>query len=89
MDIHRPLSPPDEILQHGALPCALATHHGDLRQVHVGVLPDGRERILHSVNERDKILHPPVPHRGDRTSDRNLPVKSNAQPPPKKKDIGL
>lgn len=53
---------PDEVLQHRALPCALAAHHGDLRQVQVGVLADGGEGILHTVHQRNQILHSPVPH---------------------------
>lgn len=53
---------PDEVLQHRALPGALAAHHGDLRQVQVGVLADGGEGILHAVHQRNQILHSLVPH---------------------------
>lgn len=54
--------PPDEVLQHRALPRALAAHHGDLGQVQVRVLTDGGEGILHAVHQRNQILHSPVPH---------------------------
>lgn len=53
---------PHEVLEHGAFTGALSAHHRDLRQVQVRVLSDGGERILHSVDQRNQILHPPVPH---------------------------
>ncbi|KAG7280115.1 hypothetical protein CRUP_003742 [Coryphaenoides rupestris] len=55
---------PDEVLQHGALPRTLAAHHGDLRQVQVGVLADGGEGILHAVHQGDQVLHASVAHLG-------------------------
>ena len=58
---------PHEVLQHGALPRALPPHHGDLRQVQAGVLPDGGEGVLQPVHQRDQVLHAPVPH-GERTA---------------------
>lgn len=54
-----------EVLQHGALPSALAAHHRDLRQVQVRVVADGGERVLETVHQRDQVLHPPVPHDGE------------------------
>ena len=58
-----PDNPPSyEVLQHRALPSALAADHSYLRQVEVAALPDGAEGILEFVNEGNQILHPPVPH---------------------------
>lgn len=53
---------PHKILQHRAFSCALTANHGDLGKVQVGILSDRRKRILHSVNQRNQILHPPVSH---------------------------
>lgn len=53
-----------EVLQHRALPSALAAHHRDLWQVEVRILADGGERVLKSVDQRDELLHPPIPHGG-------------------------
>lgn len=58
-------SPAHEVLQHRALPGALAAHHRDLRQVEVRVLAYGGERVLEPVHQRDELLHPPVPHGGE------------------------
>lgn len=55
-------SPAHEVLQHRALPGALAADHRDLRQVEARVLADGGEGVLELVNQRDEFLHPPVPH---------------------------
>ncbi|TNN63059.1 hypothetical protein EYF80_026675 [Liparis tanakae] len=45
------VQPPDEILQHGALPCALAADDRYLRQVQVAALADGAEGVLEFVDE--------------------------------------
>jgi len=60
--VHHPHSLPHEVLEHGALPGALAAHHRDLRQVQVTALPDGAEGVLEPVHQRDQVLHAPVPH---------------------------
>ena len=57
--------PAHEVLQHRALPGALPAHHRDLRQVQARVLPDGGERVLQLVDQRDQLLHAPVPHDGE------------------------
>lgn len=54
--------PPDEVLQHRALPSTLPADHSDLRQVQVRILSNGGESILHAVHQRNQILHSPVPH---------------------------
>lgn len=59
---------PDEVLKHRALPRTLSPDHGDLGQVQIGVLTDGRESILHAVHQRNQILHSPVAHLGDAPS---------------------
>lgn len=56
---------PDEVLKHRALARTLSADHGDLGQVQVRILPDGREGILHAVHQRNKVLHSPVAHLGD------------------------
>lgn len=56
---------PDEVLKHRALPRTLSSDDGDLGQVQVRVLTDGREGILHAVHQRNQILHSPVAHLGD------------------------
>lgn len=56
------LLPADEVLQHGALPCALTADHRDLRQVQVAGLADGAEGILQLVDQRDQILHATISH---------------------------
>lgn len=58
----RYLSPAHEVLQHRALPGALAAHHCDLRQLEVAALADGAEGVLQFVNEGNQLLHPAVPH---------------------------
>lgn len=55
----------DEVLKHRALPRTLSSDNGDLGQVQVGVLADGREGILHAVHQRNQVLHSPVAHLGD------------------------
>lgn len=45
------VQPPNEILQHGALPCALTADDRYLRQVQVTGLSDGAEGILELVDE--------------------------------------
>lgn len=59
---------PHEVLQYGAFPCALTANHSDLGKVQVGILSDRRKRILHSVNQRNQILHLPVSHSDYRLS---------------------
>lgn len=59
---------PDEVLKHRALPRTLSSDNGDLGQVQVRVLTDGREGILHAVYQRNQILHSPVAHLGDAPS---------------------
>lgn len=59
---------PDEVLKHRALPRTLSTHNGDLGQVQVRILTDGREGILHAVHQRNQVLHSPVAHLGDAPS---------------------
>lgn len=59
---------PDEVLEHRALPRTLSTHNGDLGQVQVRILTDGREGILHAVHQRNQVLHSPVAHLGDAPS---------------------
>lgn len=60
--------PSDEVLKHRALPRTLSTHNGDLGQVQVRILTDGREGILHTVHQRNQVLHSPVAHLGDAPS---------------------
>lgn len=59
---------PDEVLKHRALPRTLSSDNGDLGQVQVRVLTDGREGILHAVHQRNQVLHSPVAHLGDAPS---------------------
>lgn len=58
------IQPPDEILQHGALPCALAADHRYLRQIQVATLADGTEGVLELVYEGNEVFHSPVSHDG-------------------------
>lgn len=58
------IEPPDEILQHGALPCALAADHRYLRQIQVATLADGAEGVLELVDEGNEVFHSPIPHVG-------------------------
>jgi len=67
--VHHPHSLPHEVLEHGALPGALAAHHRDLRQVQVTALPDGAEGVLEPVHQRDQVLHAPVPHDDEEEED--------------------
>lgn len=55
-------SPAHEVLQHRALPGALAAHHRDLRQLQVTALADGAEGVLQFINQGNQVLHPAVPH---------------------------
>ena len=61
-EIFPSLVPAHEILQDGALPCALATDHGYLRQIQIAALADGAESIVEAVDQRDELLHAPVSH---------------------------
>lgn len=61
--------PAYKVLQHGALSCALAADHSDLRQVQVTGLTDGAEGILQLVDQRDQILHATVSHGAFRRRD--------------------
>lgn len=45
------VQPPNEILQYGAFPCALAADDRYLRQVQVTGLADGAEGVLELVDE--------------------------------------
>lgn len=58
------IQPPDEILQHRALPCALAADDRYLRQVQVAALSNGAEGVLELVDEGNEVFHPPVSHCG-------------------------
>lgn len=58
------IQPPDEILQHGALPCALAADHRYLRQIQVATLADGAEGVLEFVDEGNEVFHSPISHDG-------------------------
>lgn len=62
------IQPPDEILQHGAFPCALAADHRDLRQIQVATLADGAEGVLELVDEGNEVFHSPVSHDGSLVS---------------------
>lgn len=53
---------PHEVLQHGALSCALPSDHGNLWQVEVAALADATECILESVDQGDQFLHALVTH---------------------------
>lgn len=55
--------PSHEVLQDGALSCALSPYHGDLRQVEAAALTHAAQGVLQAIDQRDKILHPPVAHR--------------------------
>lgn len=54
-----------EVLQHRALPSALAANHSDLRKIEVADHADGGEGILEPVHQRDQLLHTSVPHDGE------------------------
>lgn len=77
------LQPPNEVLQHGALPCALAADDRYLRQVQVAALADGAEGVLELVDEGNEVFHPPVSHSGTSVSPAGsmlLPSRSNKEP---------
>lgn len=63
------IQPPDEVLQHRALPRALSAHHRDLRQIQVATLADGAKGVLELVDEGNEVLHPPVSHDAGRLLD--------------------
>lgn len=56
------IQPPNEILKHGALPCALAADHRYLRQIQVATLADGAEGVLELVDEGNEVFHSPISH---------------------------
>lgn len=58
------IQPANEVLQHGALPGALAADHRYLRQIQVATLADGAEGVLELVDEGNEVLHSPVSHDG-------------------------
>lgn len=55
--------PSHEVLQDGALPCALSAYHSDLRQVEGAARTHAAQGVLQTIDQRNKILHPPVAHR--------------------------
>lgn len=63
--------PSHEVLQDGALSCALSAYHSDLRQVEAAALTHAAQGVLQAIDQRDKILHPPVAHRN---GEADLPV---------------
>lgn len=56
------VQPPNEILQHGALPCTLTADDRYLRQVQVAGLADRAEGVLELVDEGNQVFHSPVSH---------------------------